>query len=329
MNLASIVILAVVLIAAGCAIRRALKKGSGCTGCSGNCSCGCSHKKIIVLGSVLTSVCAFANPAEPPELEEEDIFPVSASFSLAFDSKYLSYGFVDNIDPILTPSAEISFFETLSFGALAIFDTTTYGRKAGYGNHAGKYTEVHSWVGLSHSFSSDDYTWLPTTIDLGLSYLYEFHPSSKMKHGDRDSAAAEDSQFITLEIGLPDLPLEPVVMIERDFMRDDGTYVALDIGHTFELSDTLSLRPSILQGYGNGQRIKAYTDVNKAGLMDTVLKVDLTWAITDTIELAGYVGWSDFIFDRRIRHAAREYEASGKWDESWNVICGLSLAVSF
>ncbi len=286
-------------------------------------------RTMILLGSVLTSVCAVANPAETPELEKEDSFPVSASFSLAFDSKYLSYGFVDNKDPILTPSAEISFFDTLSFGALAIFDMTTYGKKAGYGNRGGKYTEQHSWAALSHTFSSDDYTWLPTTIDLSLSYLYEYHARAKSRHGDRDPGADDDSQFVTLEVGLPDVILEPVLMIERDFMRDDGTYVALDIGHTFALTDTLSLRPSILQGYGNGQRVKAYTDVNKAGLMDTVLKVDLTWAITDNIELAGYVGWSDFIFDRRIRHAAREYEASGQWDESWNAICGLSLTVSF
>ena len=32
-----------------------------------------------------------------------DKVPVSAEFSLAFDSKFMSYGLVDNNDPIVTP----------------------------------------------------------------------------------------------------------------------------------------------------------------------------------------------------------------------------------
>ncbi len=282
-----------------------------------------------MLGSVLTGALAFAENHEPAALEPPDAFPVAASFSLALDSKYLSYGFVDNRDPILTPSAELTFFDTLTVGAEAIFDTTTYGRKAGYGNRGGKYTELHPWVALGHSFSPDDHAWLPTTIDVSLSYLYEYHPSAKARHGDRDPAADDDSQFLTLEVGLPDVPLEPVVMIERDWMRDDGTYVNLELGHSFALTETLTLRPSVAQGFGNAQRVKAYADVNKAGLMDTFFKLQLCWFVTDNIELSGYVGWSDFLFDRRIRHAAREYEATGRWDDSFNAICGVSLTIGF
>ncbi len=286
-------------------------------------------RNLLVLGSVLTGALAFADTEEPPELEREDAIPVAASFSLAFDSKYLSYGFVDNRDPILTPSAEIGFFDVLTFGTLAIFDVTPYGRKAGYGNRGGKYTELHAWTALGHSFSPDDHAWLPTTVDLSLSWLYEYHPRAKARHGVCDTCADDDTQFVTLELGLPDLPLEPVLAIERDIMRDDGTYVSLELGHTFELTDSLALRPAVMQGLGNAQRVKAYADVDKAGLMDTLLKVELCWAIIDHVELSGYVGWSDFLFDRRIRAAARDYEATGRWDESWNAVCGLALNVSF
>ena len=49
---------------------------------------------------------------------------VSTEVSLSFDSKYLSYGFVDNNDPILTPAGSMTFFDWVTFGVSAIFDTT-------------------------------------------------------------------------------------------------------------------------------------------------------------------------------------------------------------
>ena len=45
------------------------------------------------------------NPGEGVSFNETPI--VSGEASLSFDSKYLSYGFVDNKAPILTPAGEI------------------------------------------------------------------------------------------------------------------------------------------------------------------------------------------------------------------------------
>ena len=65
------------------------------------------------------------NPGEGVSFNEQTI--VSAEFSLAFDSKYLSYGLVDNNHPILTPGGSLTFFDWVSFEAEAIFDVTKYG----------------------------------------------------------------------------------------------------------------------------------------------------------------------------------------------------------
>ena len=282
------------------------------------------------------------NPGEGVSFNETTI--VSAEASLTFDSKYLSYGFVDNKDPILTPAGEITFFDWVTFGAWAIFDVTKYGRRAGYTNRQFKYTEFHPTATLGHSFSPDDYEWLPTTVEFSIGYDYEFHPNSKSKgtvdeDGAYDKSISEDTQFITFEISLPDLWIEPTFQYERDIMRDDGTYLNLEIGHAFNLlgeeDDSLTLRPSIAQGFGNGQRVKAYAarpdgePLNHAGLMDTMVKAELEWKICDNLKLSGYVGYSDFLFDRKIRDAARDYEATGKWDDSWNVVAGLALTVNF
>lgn len=287
-----------------------------------------------VCGGVSLATAADPAVAEAEKGEIEESHVICGSASLAFDSKYLSYGFVDNRDPILTPSAEVMLFDWLTVGVEAIFDTTKYGRKAGYGNRGGKYTELHPYMGVSHAFSAEDFEWLPTTVEIGLQYLYEYHPGAKARHGERDPGADDDTQFWTLNIALPDLWLEPALSIERDVIRDNGTYVSLEIGHSFNLlgedDETLVLRPSIAQGFGNCERVKAYVeDANKNGLMDTMLKLELTWSVCENLEIGGYVGYSDFLFDRDIRRASRDYEGTGRWDESWNFIGGLSATLSF
>ena len=75
-------------------------------------------------------------PGEGISFGEQPI--MSTEVGLAFDSKFMSYGLVDNKDPIITPSAAVTFFDWLTFEVAALFDTTTYGRKAGYSNRGGR-----------------------------------------------------------------------------------------------------------------------------------------------------------------------------------------------
>ena len=129
----------------------------------------------------------------------------------------------------------------------------------------------------------------------------------------------------------------------------------LEIGHTFavigdEEEETLTLRPSVAQGFGTRQRVRAYASrycigydddegayfedeapLDHAGLMDTMFKLEAEWSICDGVALSGYVGYSDFLFDRKIRHASRRYECSDpkRWEHSWNVVAGLALTLSF
>ena len=318
------------------------KCGDKCECTSAECKCaGCTSEK-----EEVSEGWAWAM-GEGVTFDEKPI--VSCEASLAFDSKYLSYGFVDNKDPILTPEGSITLFDWVTFGVNAIFDTTTYGRRAGYTSRQFQYTELHPTVTIGHSFSPEDFEWLPTTIDIAVGYDYEYHPNSKNKGGLNeyengwDKSIAEDTQFVTLEFGLPDLWFEPTFLYERDIMRDDGTYLNLEIGHTFGLieadeegdDDTLTLRPSVAQGFGNAQRVKAYAakedgePLNHAGLMDTLFKLELGWNICDGVALTAYAGYSDFLFDRKIRDASRRYEATGKWDESWNFIAGAAVTFSF
>lgn len=260
----------------------------------------------------------------------------SVEASLAFDSKFMSYGLVDNKDPIVTPSASITLFDHLTLEVAALFDVTKYGRKHGeYGNRAGKYMELDPGVSFGWSFSPDDYSWLPTTIETSLGYSYEYHPRSM---GGGTGEPGDDTQFITAEIALPDLWLEPTLSFERDIDRDNGTYLNLELGHSFALIDSdnedddpmLVFRPSVAQGLGNTQRTRGYDLAeHHGGLMDLCVKGELTWNICKGIALSGYVAYYDYVFDSTLREAARDYEASGRDDMSYHFVAGLALTASF
>lgn len=276
-----------------------------------------------VCGSVLAEL--NWNMGEGVTFDEMPI--VSTEVGLAFDSKFLSYGLVDNNDPILTPSASMTWADTVTFGVSSIFDISRYGRKAGYGNRAWRYQELDPSAGVGHAFTPGEVWWLPTTIELDLTYMYEHHPR----------VVDDDTQFLTLTVGLPDLWFEPTFVCERDIDRDDGTYLNLEIGHTFTLigcdeeggDDILDFRLSAAQGWGDGRRIGAYLEADRSGMMDFCLKGELMWQVADGVAIGAYVAYTDYLFDSSLRTRARGYEATGNWDESWNYTAGCSLSVSF
>ncbi len=260
---------------------------------------------------------------------------LSTEVGVAFDSKFMSYGLVDNKDPIVTPSVAVTAFDWVTFGVSAIFDTTKYGKKAGYGNRAGRCTELDPGVSLAHAFSPEDCAFLPTTVALALGYMYEYHPRGM---GGGTGEPGDDTQFVTFEVALPDLWIEPTLAFERDIDRDDGTYVNLELGHTFALIDgvgegddpVLAFRPSVAQGIGNTQRTRGYgLAEDHGGLMDLCVKGELTWSVGGGFALSGYVAYYDYVFDSTLREGARAYEATGPDDTSYNFVAGIALSASF
>lgn len=293
--------------------------------------------KTLIIATAISAVSFACCGSDAAASQDAGLIPsgfVSVEAGVQIDSKYLNYGFVDKNEPVFTPSASISFFDRLSFGVGAMFDMTDYGRKAGYTNRSGRYTELASFMEYGSSLTSDDVSWLPTTLEYAVGYCYEYHP---------DAMKCPDTQFLSFEVGLPDLWLEPVFLYERDIDRDNGTYLNLELGHTFALigggtadaDPVLALRPSVAQGFGNSQRVAGYVwrengePLDHAGLMDTVLKIEMTWKVCENLSVSGYLAYSDFLFDRQIREAARRYEAHGRWEESFNFIGGIAARVSF
>ena len=64
-------------------------------------------------------------------------------------------------------------------------------------------------------------------------------------------------------------------------------------------------------------------------MMDFCLKGELMWKVTAGVAVGAYVAYTDYLFDSSLRNRARDYEATGCWDESWNYTAGCSLSVFF
>lgn len=229
---------------------------------------------------------------------------VSAEFSLGFDSRYMTYGVIDGKDPIIVPGASITFFDWVYFGVEAIYDVTKgNGKRGGYGNRAGKYTTLDAMVGVAHDFYLGESL---GALSVDFSYMYEYLPRYEDEVGD--------TQYLNLELSLGDLWLEPKLWIERDLMADDGTYVYVELGHTFEVAENLTLRPAVGQGFGNSLRTRGYFSglekvegFDHGGVMDTTLRVDLEYAVTEYLTIGAYIAYHDYLFDGDMREAAAAY----------------------
>ena len=273
-----------------------------------------------------------------------DLQIVTAEFGLAFDYKYMTYGVMDGKDPIVPPSATVTFFDWVYFGVSAIYDVTKgNGKRGGYGRRAGEWTTLDNTVGIAHDF---DLCESLGALSVDFNYIYEYLRRYKYHNSSGADKDLGDTQYLNLELSLGDLWFEPTLAIERDLMADDGTYVNFEVGHTFTLigddeDKVLTFRPSIGQGAGNTQRARGYftkhpgseEPLDHGGLMDTSVKGTFEWTITDWLSLSAYVAYYDYLFDANMRDGARSHNAAwgdaDRYRYSWNVVGGVALTATF
>ena len=255
---------------------------------------------------------------------------VSGEVSVAYATKVLSYGLPDSDDPNFLPFGGLAFFEVLSVGTLFYFDTSHIGERMGRGDRAWDFWEVDFPVSLRQTFTQGDFDKLPTSVELGVGYRYEYHPPR---------THIRDTQFWVADVALPDLWIVPCLSYERDVIRDNGTYLNLCLYREFEVVEHVFLTPSIWQGWGDRKRVRGYLSnpdmtrpLDRAGLMDTCLRLSLAWRPFECLEIACFVAYSDFLFDRPIRDASRNYIRQidgGARNTSWCFPAGVSVSYKF
>lgn len=279
-------------------------------------------------GTVLSA----SRGAEAERMIAEEEGGPAFEVAVDFTSRQLTYGLVDNRDPIVTFEA-LAEWHGFTFEAAMIFDTTKWGRKhGGYGNRQGKYQELAFGPGYGYAFSPDDFNGLPTTVEVFINYIYEYHPRVNKWKGEENP----DTQFINVGLALPDLWLSPALSAEFDIDNECGAmYFAAEIGHTFALvsaaedreTDPLSLSIGSGVGFGNAKRNRYDADFDNCAFKDIWVSASVEWQITDNVVLAPYVAVYEQLHGK-LRDAARDYMDEGS-HASTQVIGGLRLAASF
>ena len=95
----------------------------------------------------------------------------------------------------------------------------------------------------------------------------------------------------------------------------------------------------VWQGWGDRKRVRGYLSapslehpLDRAGLKDTRLQLSLAWTPFDWLTVSAFVAYSDFLFDRHIRDASRNYirqSDGGARNRSWCFPVGVSCSVTF
>jgi len=258
---------------------------------------------------------------------------IRAEASIEFASRKIFYGYALNREPIWIPQASLTFFDALTPGVIAYCDMTDWGDSSrggyGYGDRSWNYQEMDPYVLLHHGFTRDELSWLPTEAFLCVGYQYEYDPP--FPNGETNP----DSHYINGRLALPELWIEPALSAEFDVDRDHGTYLNLDIGHSFSLvgddaAPTLAVRADVGQGWGDANRNEAYSGVARCGLMDTMIRLTLEWSPYSWLAIAPYAAYYEFIFDRHLRDGARHICSGGDpTTESWNFLGGVKVSVGF
>lgn len=252
--------------------------------------------------------------------------------SLDFCTRQLTYGLVDNRDPIVTAGAAAEWYG-FTFESAMIFDTTEWGRKHGeYGNRKGQYQELTSGPGYTYTFFPEDFRFLPTAVETFVNYIYEYHPPVRKSRGESNP----DTQFVNAGAGLPDLWLAPAVSAEFDIDNEAGAvYLAGEVSHAFTLieaaggreTDPLALVLGAGIGLGNAKRNRCDAGFDAWAFKDVWAAAALEWQVTDRVRVAPYVALSEQVHPR-LREAARHY-LDGETHASTQWVGGLAVAANF
>ncbi len=116
---------------------------------------------------------------------------------------------------------------------------------------------------------------------------------------DGDSADLPDTNELYLTVGLSTI-LEPSVTVYYDWDEadDNGLYYTASVGHSFDLSEKLSLSLGALVGYNDKSdyAVGAYSDWH-----NYELSVGADFAVTDQVTVS-----TSFLFSEGISNAARD-----------------------
>ena len=272
------------------------------------------------------AVCAAMAAGAAAEEEESAWGRPEVAVGADFASQQMTYGLVDNDDPIVTLSGSVAW-GALSFGVDGIFDTTDWGETdGGYGDREWKWQELDLTPAVSWTFEDV----IGTPLETELSYCWAHHPDAKDEEGED---ANPDTQTIGLSLGLPEVPLSPALSLEWDIDDEEGAvYAMLEVSHSFEIlsgeeegdDPALALELGAGLGMGNAKRNDFDAEWDHASLKDVQLSAALPWNV-GPLTVKPYALCAEQV-EHALRRAAKDADPDG---HSFQWVAGIAVEAAF
>jgi uncharacterized protein (TIGR02001 family) len=212
--------------------------------------------------------------------------PPSVALDVPVLSSYVWRGQTLSDRPVIQPSL------TASKNGFALNTWANY-------NLDGAYQADFSEIDLTASYSKSVG---PAALGVGI-VQYAF-PNQTLAVDDGEDVGYPSTAEVYVSAGLPDVPLAPVATVYYDVDEIDGFYGMLAIGHSFELTDKVSLAASASLGAGDGDYNAGYFGVDEAALNDVTVGVALPIAVLENLTVKPALSYV-FLPDSEIGDAAK------------------------
>ena len=211
--------------------------------------------------------------------------PPSVALDVPVLSSYVWRGQTLNDKPVVQPSL------TVGQAGFALNAWSSY-------NIDGAYQGDFSEMDLTASYSKS-----VGPVALGGGIVQYTFPNQTLAVADGEDVAYPGTVEVYGTAGLPDVPLAPTLTVSYDVDAIDGFYGVLAVGHSFELTDKVSLALSASLGAGDADYNAGYFGVDDAALNDLVAGLALPIAVLENLTVKPAVSYV-YLPDADIRDAA-------------------------
>jgi hypothetical protein len=211
--------------------------------------------------------------------------PVSVGLDMPVLSSYVWRGQTLSDRPVIQPSL------TAAKSGFALNTWANY-------NLDGAYQADFSEIDLTASYSKS-----VGPASLGVGVVQYTFPNQTLAVEEGEDVGYPSTAEVYLSAGLPDVPLAPVATVYYDVDEIDGFYGLLAVGHSFELTDKISLAASASLGAGDGDYNAGYFGVDDAALNDLTVGLALPIAVLENLTVKPAISYV-YLPDSDIRDAA-------------------------
>ena len=227
-----------------------------------------------------------------------------SEITVDYGSSYIWRGQVLNSAAVVQPGMTVTTPIGVYLNAWGNMDAT---KKNELG---GKFTEVDLTAGYSLPLEG------PVSVDVGaINYLFPYH-------NEQGEDALDETSEIFASAGL-DVLLAPTLSAYYDIDEIKGAYVNGSIGHSYAVTEKVSLDGGLSLGWGSSKYNGGYFGEESSKLNDINASLSTSYALTEALSLGAKVSYM-YLLDSTIRDNAEELY--GHKDSAY---AGLNMAYAF